>query len=615
MISDLENPWAKGWAEGHAPAKKQTVAEWSAENVYLANSPMGAKYQAGGHTDDILNDLQNPDVYESSAVGHTGMGKSAVLECAACYIIAQAPGPMLMLGHTKNTVRDWYETRGRVAFQKCEAVAKYLPSGKDRHKDRKEALIMPGRMDLLLGAANETDTQEKSMRYTTGDEPWEWKDGMIAELLARHHDRWNRKNLLVSQGGVEGTEWHTHTKNGLGFDRGFECPECGTDQVFRWRQVIYGTINPETGKREIPRDGNGDYDWLEIMPTVHYECENPDCGEHFEDTPRGRMRLTSKAKYICRNNAHIPGRITRYIPAMANPRIQLFTLVKQWLLAEDEWKAGNPIPRRQFIQKRLAQFWAEKPDLPTLNVSGEPYQKSQYNNGEKWDDEHARHFRIDVQKGHFWASIRSWKIGDGVKSRLLWEGKIDTWQGLFELQDRYGIEHRDVWIDGRYEIDEVVRQITLRCGPPTWDKIRRMWNFDNQWNILMGFDNVKGYQYEVGTTKRPRKVWKIFSKWQYGTTHRGQQFRCIHFSNLRAKDALSGLMGLQGGEFRIPVDVSKNYLAHMQSEIKREVSPGIFRWEKIKDHIRNDLWDTEVQGMVANAIRGIMKIEISDNVH
>jgi len=153
----------------------------------------------------------------------------------------------------------------------------------------------------------------------------------------------------------------------------------------------------------------------------------------------------------------------------------------------------------------------------------------------------------------------------------------------------------------------------MHCGPPTWDKIRRRWNFDNHWNILIGFDNAKGYQYDAGTPKSPRKVWKIYSKWQYGTTSAAQQFRTIHFSNLRAKDALSGLMSIsKNGEFGFPVDVSKNYLAHMQAETKREVSPGVYRWEKIKDHYRNDLWDTEVQGIVANAIRGIMKIETSD---
>jgi len=297
-----------------------------------------------------------------------------------------------------------------------------------------------------------------------------------------------------------------------------------------------------------------------------------------------------------------PGRITRYVPAMANPRIHLFSLVKEWLLAQDDLKNGDSNKLRQFIQKRLAQFWVEKVETPSLTTGGDAYRKSDFNAGEKWEGEHTRFLKIDVQKGHFWAVVRAWKIGNGASSRLLWEGKVDTWQSLFDLQERFGIENRSVFIDGRYEIDEVVRQIVAHCGP----------NVENHWIILIGQDNAKGYAFEVGTPKRPKKVWRIYSRWQNGVTSRGQRFRTIHFSNLRAKDALAGFMALPDGAFGVPVDLSKNYIAQMQSETKREITPGNWRWEKIKPHYHNHMWDCEVEGMVGASIRGILKIEIEE---
>jgi len=584
----LDNEWAVAWKENHAPRETLKPSLWVAENVYLTDSPIGAKYQAGGHCDDILDDLADPDVYESAAVGHTGMGKSAVLEGASCWIAAQAPGPTLVLGQTDQTTTHWMETRMKKAFEKCAATARLIPKGADRHKDRKDTIIFPA-MQYLTGGANLTNTQEVSMRYTLGDEPWIWKHGIIGELLKRHHDRWNRKNLLVAQGGYEETEWHTHTKNGLGFDRGFVCQECGTEQIFKWSGVKY----------EKHKDGNDQWDWPKIYKTVHYECENPDCAEHYPDTAQGRHRLTEKSLYICRHNSHIPGRITRYIPAMANPRIQLSTLVQEWLLAEDAWKNGDKEPRKQFIMKRLAQFWVEKPEVPTLDTGSDPYLKATYNNGEKWELEHARFMKIDVQKEGFWVVIRAWSIGGEPKSRLLWEGKVDTYQTLFDLQARYGLENRDVFIDGRYNPDEVVRQIYLHCGP----------DMNKHWNILIGQDNAKGYSFEVGTPKRPRKVWKIYSKYQFGTTSRGQRYRTISFSNLRAKDALAGIIEIGGGMFGVPLDASQNYIIQMKSESKRELKPGVWKWEKIKSHYHNHLWDTEVMGIVACAIRGVLKIE------
>lgn len=588
LISDLENPWCIGWREGHAPPKEQTVAEWGAENVFMIDSPIGAKFQAGGYSDDILNDLQNPEVYESCTVGHTGMGKSAVLEVATCYIIAQAPGPTGIIGQTDATMKEWVETRAMKTWEACEAVAKLLPTGKDRDKKRKDAIIF-GHMALTMGGANLTNTQEKSLRYTLGDEVWAWNPGILGEFLKRHHDRWNRKSMLLAQGGVEGDDWDKHTKDGLGFDRGFVCPECGTEQIDKWKQVKYEDI----------RNGNGEFDWPAIAQTVYYECENEHCGEKFLDDARGRRRRTDCGKFICRHNNHVPGRVTRYVPAMSNPRIQLFSLVKEWLSAQEELKRGNQTPLRQFIQKRLAQFWEEKTDAPSLNNGSEPYSLALYNQGEKWDQEHARHMTIDVQKQGFWVRIRAWAVGSGVKSRLLWCGFVDTWQTLFDLQRRFGLENKDVFIDGRYNIDEVVRQITRHCGADQ----------NNQWIILIGQDNAKGYRFEVGTPKRPKQVWKIYSKWANGRTSDNLPYRTVSFSNLRAKDALAGIMELPDGAFGIPTDPGKDYIAQMQSETKREVKPGLWRWEKIKDHYPNHLWDTEVMGIVAAAIRRILKLE------
>jgi hypothetical protein len=589
MIAEQENPWAAGWREAHAPAKDMTVAEWCAEYVYLANSPIGAKYQPGSFCDDILNDLQDPEVYESAVVGHTGMGKSAILESASCWIVSEAPGPTLVLGQTNKTVQEWMETRLNKAFALCEPVRRLLPSGKDRH-DKKKTAVLFRHMEYLTGGANLTNTQEKSMRYTLGDEPWEWDPGIIGELLKRHHDRWNRKSLLVAQGGVEDDDWDRHARDGLGFDRAFRCPACGQGQIFKWGNVRYDSAT----------DGNGDWDWTAIFPTVRYECGNEDCGEKFPDTPRGRQRLTSDPYFECRHNSHIPGRVTRYIPAMANPRIQLSSLVKEWLLAETAWKQGNKVPRRQFIQKRLAQFWEEKPEVPTLDTGSDPYQKSQYNEGEKWEEEHARMMLIDVQKVGFWVVIRAWKVGE-VRARLLWEGQVDTWQTLFSLQERFGLENRDVFIDGAYKVDEVVRQIVGHCGH----------DVAGHWSLMMGMDNEKGYQFSVGPAKRQRKVWKIYSKWQHGTTSHGLRYRMIHFSNLRAKDALAGIMEVPG-MFGVPTDCSATYVAQMKSETKREVKPGKWRWEKVKDHYHNHLWDCEVMGVVACAIRGILKVEMAE---
>jgi len=50
----------------------------------------------------------------------------------------------------------------------------------------------------------------------------------------------------------------------------------------------------------------------------------------------------------------------------------------------------------------------------------------------------------------------------------------------------------------------------------------------------------------------------------------------------------------------------------MGSEVKREVKPGVWRWEKIKDHYDNHEWDCEVMQIIQATIRGVLRIEIQD---
>lgn len=573
-----QNPWVAGWELNMRPPKDQTVAEWCSENVYLHNSPIGAKFQPGSFCDDVLNDLQNPDVYESAVVGHTGMGKSAILECASCWVVSEAPGPTLVIGQTEDTVKEWMETRLLKAFEKCEPVSQILPTGKNRHDKTKTSILFPG-MEYLTGAANLTSTQEKSMRFTFGDEPWQWKHGIIGELLKRHHDRWNRKNLLLAQGGTEEDDWHKHTKDGEGFDRGFVCPDCGTVQKFLWKSVKY----------DAAKDDNEDWDWPKVFASVHYECSLQSCEKTWSDTAKDRQDLAGRSLFIPRGNPHVPGRVTRYIPAMANPRIQLSTLVQEWLLSETAWSKGDKIPRRQFIQKRLAQFWVEKPEVPILLLDeSKTYRAKDFAGGEKWEKEVYRFLTIDVQKDHFWARIRAWST-DG-ESRGLFEGKVTAWENLRLVQDKYGIPNRFVFIDSRYRPDEVAKWRAKLAGEKP----------SHFWNMIIGED-ASGYRVKHGK----RIMLRTYSDLIASTTQTGIPYRFFKFSNLRAKDTLAALMSGDGPSFGIESDHSAAYAKQMQSETKRLFGKD-WRWVKIREHIDNHLWDCEVMQIVAACVTGCL---------
>lgn len=588
MQARTNAPWIGGFIDGVKPPDRLPLVELAAKNVYLSGSQYGAKYSVEvcpAH-EFVLGSFQNPRVKEIANIAVTGFGKTTIFEVCVSYAVAQDPGDMLILGQNDRLIKDWMESRLIKTLTRSPWTKGLIPTGKHRNNAKKTQIIFR-HMALFTGGANESNTQEKSMRYCFGDEVWQWKNRMIGEFLKRHHDRLNRKMLLQSQGGNEGSEWHEFCRNGKWHDGHHRCPSCHE----------YSPVVMDNLKFEVSRESSGGYDWPAILETVRYEC--PNCKEQFEDTDVNRRRW-SKCKAVWNGNVHFPGRETYSWTFMTVWAKEWKEVAKNWIIANQQKKRGNFEPLRQFINKDLGQFWEEPSEAPTLTTGGEPYHKITYHEGERWEGEHFRFMAIDVQKGHFWVIIRSMVLGGA--SRLLWEGRVTTWQGLYTLQSRYGVENKAVAIDGRYEIDTVVRHVREHCGE----------DGNGWWNILMGEDQARGYQYHVGAGKNTRTVWKLFSKFQHHTTSSNIRFRSIRFSNLRAKDALVGQMNIGAGHFGLPIDISKEYVKQMKTETKREVAPGNYRWVKIKDHYDNHLWDCETMLIVMASIMGVLKIEFEE---
>lgn len=575
MTPQLKSPLIDGFRAGVAPPPELPFRDWASENVYLPNSPEGARYSLDAvPAHGIIFDwLEDPTVKEIALIACVGFGKTAILESWCARIVAIDPGDTLVVGQTTDMVKDWMESRMRKVWQASPLSAPYIPTGPERSNWKKDSVIFR-HMNFFAGAANITDLQEKSMVNTAGDEVWRWKDGMIDFLLKRHHGRWNRKNLLMSQGGTEGGEWHKHAKDGKWHDLEHYCPECGMGHVFDWNNFQYEKI----------RDGNDEFDWPAIFASVRLKC--PHCGTLFEDTEYNR-RQWAKCKPVWNEGRFTPDRMTLRATFMTVWRYQWKDIVKEWLIANEEKKQGQLEKLENILCQRFAEFWKPPADTPTLNYAGDAYSKKQYHEGEKWDLEDFRFMTVDVQKGHFWAIIRAWQSGGD--SRLLWEGRVETWDNVRYLQERYNVENRCVFVDAGYMQEAVAKE----AHKVTNSKDLR------PWNMTKGED-AEGYIKQIGE----RRFSRIFSDFVPCQSSDGLKYKLIKFSNIRAKDRLSALMA--SGQLGIPTDASKNYHAQMQNEQKKEVSPGRWRWQLTKQHAPNHLWDCEVLQVVAACIVGAL---------
>ena len=565
------------------PPSDMDVVEWACKYVKLPQSARSPNFDI-----DSTPWLREPMLWiaddenkEVVVMAPVGSGKTTMLEGLLPWIIAEEPGPTLITMQTDDDARAWVDTRFHPSLKTNDKVAPLLPSGKQRGNFRKGEILF-SHMPLHIGGANLANLQSKSIRWVYGDEVWIWKDGMLEEARRRTHDRWNSRVVLVSQGGVEGDQFDGAFQDALIHDFCFKCPKCKSRQSYQWKHVKFEHIKTEAEE----------WDWDAISKTVHYECANVDCKAQFKDKAEVRRKLSNSGEYVSRRNNAKPGRVAATYPAMAVWWIPWRKLVHEWITAQDARKRMNMAPLRQFIQKRLAQSWVEPSETVSLKGAEEAYRLKEYFNGEKWEDENFRFLTIDVQQDHFWALVRAWSI-EG-KSRLLYEGKIETWEALRMLRERMKVPNRCVFVDRGYRPDTVALECrkSVTAGDP------------NPWNCLLG-EESNGYATKVGK----RRVVKPFSPIQRARTHTGVYYKYVKFSNLLAKDTLSALMRGDGAGWQIPVDRSKEYVKQMQSERKVEVSPGKWRYKVAKEWVGNHLWDCETMQVVAASIYKIFSFD------
>ena len=157
---------------------------------------------------------------------------------------------------------------------------------------------------------------------------------------------------------------------------------------------------------------------------------------------KNRRAMSCGGEYISRGNKHKPGKKAYTFTAMALHWITWGKLTEEFITANFEKELGDDEKYAQFIQKRLGQSYVREVNNVTLELQGEEYTKGDWYNDEKINEEAHRFMTVDVQQGHFYAVVRAWRLDKS--SRLLYEGRIESWEALRMLQETFGIANRSV---------------------------------------------------------------------------------------------------------------------------------------------------------------------------
>ena len=544
------------------PPARLSPAQWASGRVTIQDG-LTPKYQIENAPwqREPLDAIANPECKEVVFLAPIGTGKTTFMEAGLAYIVAEDPGPTLLVGQTDDDLKDWAETRMDWVIRNTPETAALLPE--DRHKKRKMQILFP-HMSLFLTGANLSGLQSKSMRRVFNDEAWQYRPGMLNEARGRLHDRWNRQFFVLSQAGCKGDDldksWEQTDKR----EFCFTCPSCGTVQPWKWCNVTF--------------DDDEEKPLLERAQSARIKCESEQCEWKCGDNPQQRRALAESARYTPTATG-LPGHVGFHYNVLCNWRKPLWEIVLLWLEAKAAMKIGNLDPLRQFIQKRLAETWEEDLTDNRETLVGDGYLMSEFSDGRKIENEAFRFLTVDKQRDHFWAVIRAW-CPDGSSKKLFF-GRIETFDQIADLQRRYAVDPKMVFVDAQYETDIVYSF----CA-------------QNNWTGLHGSGN-KSFP-----SRKPNGdiVHRPFSRFSEAPATNGKRARYAFWSSDRIKDILHAHRIGKAGAWSVPDDASDEYLKQIDSEAKREVvnsktKQAEYRWTKVRRN--NHAWDCEAMQIVA----------------
>lgn len=294
---------------------------------------------------DVMDDLSVTSPVQRVVMRFAAqLGKTEVGLNWIGYVMAHAPGPMLVVVPTLEVRKRWKGQRLDPLLSETPALRDLLGSRRTRDAAHSEDLIdFPGGVLVLGGANSPASLASMPIRYVLCDEVdrFPWEVGQEGDPLGLIDERTKafvrRKVLLVSTPTVDGAS-RIDAEYEASDQREYHvpCPHCGEHQVLRWQH----------------EDGRFGLLHLEATDRVVYVCIH--CGAHIEEHHKPRMLS-----------------LGRWVPKFAGRPVHGYTLSGLysplgmgfgWAEIWHQWQAaqGDTAKLKRFCNTTLGQAWREQ---------------------------------------------------------------------------------------------------------------------------------------------------------------------------------------------------------------------------------------------------------------
>lgn len=547
------------------PPESLTVSEWADKYRILSekDSDRPGKWRTNTtpYLREIMNTLNNPSCDDITFVGGTQLGKTVAEQNMIAYIIDQDPGPMMIVYPTEKLAGFTSENRIQPMIELCERIEKKFY----KQKSQRLELQFINMYIALIGANSPSDLSSRPVRYIFFDEidkfpAWAGKEAGPLDLAEeRTKTFWNRKKVKVSTPTIKsGNIWQSWLNADVQKKFFVPCPYCGTFQEFIFKNIKFDST-------QLPR---------EVKYDAYYECES--CKGCIEDRHKKEMLRLGKWKSVNQPVGRAK-KIAFHLNSIYSPWVTFGDVAEKFLESRDQ-----PEKLMNFINSWLAEPWENKANKMRSDVVLEKQGPNE--RGRVPEKAQILTAGVDVQKDHFWFSIRAW--GANMTSWLVDYGRIETWGAVDEILER------------KYATMEngETREINLMC-------------------IDAGFDTDEVYRYcaihqdkcipTKGNSKKMVSRYAITNVDKYG-------LRLYRHDSGQFKDFIAGRLHIDAGEngaWHVCRECERIYADQICAEQKEEqidkAGRVTYEWRKISSHAQNHLLDCEVNNALAAEILGV----------
>lgn len=592
------------WSWWKAPDRTQ-LHLWATEFVRLPHSARSEDFDI-----NISPWLREPSqcvtdgvTREMTLVGAVQGAKTTLAEIAIPYWLTNEPGPIMFNSDTDPNAHDWSESRMYPTLAASPATRDHMRKLNRTQKARAHLKWGPGVFGIFQGAHAKGNLQGKSIRYLINDEPWLYPAGHLAEAYKRVTAFWNSFILNMSTGGEIGGELHGRVEISNQFHYNVRCPKCKDLFYPRWsppegfkdNPKLFGGMRWDTSCRDKK---TGRWDYNKLQKTIYMSC--PCCGYKIKDTPKNRRFMSQKGDYAAVVTGQHPERKAYHYNGIAVDWVPFYTMVEEWTKAIMAMRYGDEVLLKEFVLKRLAEFWDPDKHRPVIkSVNTSPKLKLR----EGMEDATFRGGAVDRQFGHLWVVIRDWHREKG--SVLVHYEKAETGDEADRILTEYKVEPRLVLCDVANDQTKGLRMCS-KFG----------------WTAVQGATNAKKKSFQH--TEDNKKVMRIYSPIQFmdpwiGTRDQGhQEVGMLYFSKFSAMDRLFALRSSDVDyDWSVPGDVDDDYFKQLDSWVLKDrvnSRTGAHEQEFMKVRKHDHLLMCEVFQIVLASLMGVIGSERVDRI-